>query len=134
VDELAAKGARILTCSRNTKDLEGCVEQWQSEGFDVTGVTADVASVQGRDDLLQELKTWLDGERLDVLVNNVGTNIRKASIEYKPEDVQKVFDTNFHSMFALTTSCHPYLKRKQGELASSVINIGSVAGGKFFTF
>ena len=59
---------------------------------------------------------------------SVGTNIRKPSIEYTKEDIDKVWNTNFHSMFALTTSCHPFLKRKEGELFSSVVHIGSVAG------
>jgi Tropinone reductase 1 len=64
-------------------------------------------------------------------VNNAGTNIRKPSIEYTEEDIQKVFNTNLHSMMALTTACHPLLKRKKDEDSSSVINIGSVAGGTY---
>ena len=67
---------------------------------------------------MMEIKNWLAEEEgkqqlLDILVNNVGTNIRKPSIEYTEEDVQKVFDTNFHSMFSLTTACYPLLKRKK---------------------
>lgn len=132
VEELGAKNAKILTCARNEEELEKCVEEWKSSGYDVTGVTADMASSNGRDNLMTEIKNWLgeDG-KLDILVNNVGTNIRKPSIEYTEEDVRKVFDTNFHSMFSLTTACHPLLKREKGEVFSSVINIGSVAGGEF---
>ena len=131
VDELAEKGARILTCSRNPEELQKCVKGWKANGFDVTGITADVASSEGREGLMHEIRSWLgEDQRLDILVNNVGTNIRKPSIEYTQEDVEKVFNTNFHSMFALTTSCHPLLKRKQGEKCSSVVNIGSVAGGR----
>jgi Tropinone reductase 1 len=132
VDELGAKGAKILTCARNSDELEKCVESWKADGFDVTGVTADMASSEGRDNLMTEIKNWL-GEvgRLDILVNNVGTNIRKPSIEYTEEDIQKVFNTNLHSFMALTTACHPLLKRKEGEDSSSVINIGSVAGGTY---
>lgn len=132
VEELGAKSARILTCARNKEELEQCVEEWKSNGYDVTGVEADVASSEGRDSLMTEIKNWLgEEEKLDILVNNVGTNIRKPSIEYTEEDVKKVFDTNFHSMFSLTTACHPLLKRDKGEPFSSVINIGSVAGGEF---
>lgn len=132
VAELGAKNARILTCARNEEDLKKCVQDWRNDGYDVTGVTADVSSTEGRDDLMFAIKNWLgeDG-MLHILVNNVGTNIRKPSIEYSEEDVQKVFNTNFHSMFSLTTACHPLLKRKKGENPSSVINIGSVAGGEF---
>ncbi|CAJ1940446.1 unnamed protein product [Cylindrotheca closterium] len=129
VEELGAKNAKILTCARSKEELVKCVQDWKNNGYDVTGVTADVASSSGREDLMAEIKSWLgESGKLDILVNNVGTNIRKASIEYTEEDVQKVFNTNFHSMFSLTTACHHLLKREKGENSSSVINIGSVAG------
>lgn len=129
VEELAEKGIRVLTCSRNAEDLQACVEEWKEQGLDVTGVPADVASEEGRAALMKEMKEWLgEKQELDILVNNVGTNIRKKSIEYTQDDIEKVWNTNFQSMFGLTVACHPLLKRKRGQPFSSVINIGSVAG------
>lgn len=132
VEELAQKGSHVLTCSRNAVELEQCVEDWKTQGLDVTGVTADVSTKEGREELMNEIHNWLESKKksktLDILVNNVGTNIRKPSVEYTPEDIEKVWNTNFHSMFALTVACHPLLKRKSGQLSSSVVNIGSVAG------
>ena len=58
-------------------------------------------------------------------------SIRKASVDYSSEDLEFIWQTNFFSMFALTTACHGLLKRKRADGAaftSSVINIGSVAG------
>jgi NAD(P)-dependent dehydrogenase (short-subunit alcohol dehydrogenase family) len=72
--------------------------------------------------------------KLDILVNNVGTNIRKPTIEYTEEELDFILRTNFKSMFELTKLCHPYLKREKVEgqsycaQTSSVVNIGSVAG------
>jgi Tropinone reductase 1 len=128
VEELAEKGTRVLTCSRNSEDLEKCVQDWKTMGLDVTGVKADVATTEGRESLMEDIHGWL-GERksLDILVNNVGTNIRKPSVEYTEEDTQKIWNTNFHSMFGLTVLCHPLLKREPGEASSSIVNIGSVA-------
>jgi Tropinone reductase 1 len=129
VEELAEKGTRVLTCSRNAEELQKCVEEWNKQGLDVTGVPIDVASQEGRESLLREICEWLgEKQELDILVNNVGTNIRKKSIEYTPEDMEKVWNTNFHSMVGLTVACHPLLKRKRGQPFSSVVNIGSVAG------
>ena len=74
----------------------------------MTTVQADVASVDGRDHLVQEIHSWLGSKpKLDILVNNVGTNIRKPSIEYTQDDIDTVFKTNFFSMFALTVALHP---------------------------
>ena len=73
----------------------------------MTTIQADVASVDGRDHLVEEIHSWLGSNRLDILVNNVGTNIRKPSIEYTQDDIDTVFKTNFFSMFALTVALHP---------------------------
>lgn len=131
VEELAKKGCRILICSRKQEDLTRVTTEWnEAQGFDVTGVCADVSTPEGLDSLFSEIEHWLgdDHRRLDILVNNVGMNIRKPSIEYTKEDTQTVWRTNFDSMFELTMKCYPLLKRDPGEPTSSVVNIGSVAG------
>eukprot|EP00977_Amphora_coffeiformis_P004140 scaffold834_cov172-Amphora_coffeaeformis.AAC.9 len=130
VEELAGDqfGMHVLTCARSEQDLARCLKEWQAAGMKVDGVMADVSSPKGREQLLEKLRTWLDGKQLDILVNNVGTNIRKSSIDYTEEDLHFLWKTNFESMFALTNACHTFLKRKSGETSSSVVNIGSVAG------
>jgi tropinone reductase I len=129
VSELAGTHrCRVLTCSRNTEELQSCVEEWRALGYDVQGVVADVATADGRSKLIDDIRSFLTGEKLDILVNNVGTNIRKPSIEYSQEEVDFVWQTNFASMFGLTIGCHEFLKREKGEGTSSVVNIGSVAG------
>lgn len=132
VEELAGVlGVEVLLCCRNKQELQQCLEECHKQGWNVHGVTADVASLEGRKAFLGEIEKWLHGRRLDILVNNVGTNIRKPSIEYNENDVQNVFQTNFHSMFGLTTACHNFLIRRRADgasFASNVINIGSVAG------
>ena len=65
-------------------------------------------------------------------------SIRKASVDYSTGEVEFIWQTNFFSMFALTTACHGFLKRKRQPndessssasfFSSSVINVGSVAG------
>ena len=137
VEELAGTcHCSILTCARNEQDLQQCLEEWQSRGYDCTGVVADVSTVMGREQFVKDVQDWLQGRRLHILVNNVGTNIRKPSVEYTPEELQFVWQTNFESMFGLTTALHPFLKRKDTTsttsesitTTSSVVNIGSVAG------
>ena len=131
VEELAGHcGVRVLTCARSADDLERCLtEEWAD--YDCTGVVADVATPEGRETLVKAIREWLQGQPLDILVNNVGTNIRKASIDYTAEDLSFVWRTNFESMFALTTLCYPLLRREPSSprcFSSSVVNIGSVAG------
>lgn len=132
-------GCKILTCARNEEELNACIKVWQEKGCDVRGCVADVSTTEGRNKLMKEVEDLIKGDcanpgQLDILVNNVGTNIRKTSIEYSEDDLEFVLQTNFKSMFELTKLCHPYLKRDKVEggshceHTSSVVNIGSVAG------
>ncbi len=132
-------GCKILTCARNEDELNACVKEWQDEGCDVRGCVADISTSEGRDTLMKAVKDLIKEDcanpgKLDILINNVGTNIRKPSVEYTEEDLEFVMKTNFKSFFELTKLCHPYLKREKVEGASyckhtsSVVNIGSVAG------
>mmetsp|Transcript_22983 Transcript_22983/g.28188 ORF Transcript_22983/g.28188 Transcript_22983/m.28188 type:complete len:308 (+) Transcript_22983:262-1185(+) len=133
-------GCKVLTCSRNEEELNICIKQWEDLGMDVRGVAADVSTTDGRQKLMEQLKEMLNEEdcaekgSLNILVNNVGTNIRKKTCDYTEEDLDFILTTNLKSCFELTKLCHPYLKRekvKDGnhcERTSSVINVGSVAG------
>ena len=139
VTELAGTfGCRILTCSRSQDDLDECLEDWKSQGMDVYGVVADVSTPDGRRALLAKLDELLaeNNGKLSALINNVGTNIRKPTVEYDDEELDFILRTNFVSMYELTKMCHPYLKRSKDDVdeesglpqTTSVINIGSVAG------
>mmetsp|Transcript_36799 Transcript_36799/g.88723 ORF Transcript_36799/g.88723 Transcript_36799/m.88723 type:complete len:314 (-) Transcript_36799:3098-4039(-) len=140
VTQLSSLGCRVLTCSRNGDDLADRLSEWNDQhGLDVQGVVADVSTPEGREILRKEVVTRFGG-KLDVLVNNVGTNIRKKTEDYTEDDYDFVMKTNLQSVFELTKICLPYLKRPsekpwdkafshdEPHLTSSVVNIGSVAG------
>ena len=109
--------------------------------MDVQGVVADVSTPEGRETLRKEVEAKFGG-KLDILVNNVGTNIRKKTADYTEEEYDFVMKTNLASVFELTKICYPYLKRPvagkpwdnsfshddEARQTSSVVNIGSVAG------
>lgn len=133
-------GCKILTCSRNQDDLDNCIKEWKSQGMDVRGVVADVSTTEGRATLMEKVEEMINEDdcaergHLDILINNVGTNIRKKTIEYSEEDLEFILTTNFKSCFELTKLCHPFMKRDRREgfnhcdKTSSIVNIGSVAG------
>jgi tropinone reductase I len=132
----------ILTCARSQSDLDDCIRQWKQQypNFDIDGIAVDVSQETDRHVLLKKIQQFLqerNGTHLDILVNNVGTNIRKQSIDYTMGEYHHIWKTNFESMFALTIACYPFLKRtaeattttsRSNRKTSSVINIGSVAG------
>ena len=153
MEELATLGGdhiRILTCARDPEQLQRCLEAWNDAGYGsiIHGCVADVSTDLGRRELLEQIKQWLRDDaqnnnndtgkagkedqtkKLDILINNVGTNIRKPSVDYTASEIDLVWRTNFESMFALTCLCHPLLKSDDPTktTSSSVVNVGSVAG------
>jgi tropinone reductase I len=112
-------GAEVLVIARNTKSIQGKLKN-SANLFTNEG---DISNPAFRQDLAQKISdNW---GKLDVLVNNVATNIRKKFIEYSEEEIRQLFETNLFSMMELTRLCHPMLK-KSGH--ASIINIASVAG------
>ena len=61
--------------------------------------------------------------RLDIVVNNAGTNIRKAPQEFALDEWRHVMDTNLTSAFLCSRAAYPHLKRAGG---GKIINIGSM--------
>lgn len=128
VEECASLGATVFTCARDQRNLNECLTEWQNKGYNVVGVTADVTSDAGRQSFLSFIQQHLDG-RLDGLVNNVGTNIRKRAMDYSEAEYDKIMQVNLHSAFHFTRMCQPLLKATaDAHGGASVVNIGSVAG------
>ncbi|XP_071711820.1 tropinone reductase homolog At5g06060-like [Rutidosis leptorrhynchoides] len=124
VEELAKLGAKVHTCSRNEVKLNQCLQEWSLKGFIVTGSVCDVTSRTQREQLLEKVSSIFNG-KLNILVNNVGTNIRKSAEEYTSEEYSVVMTTNFESCFNISQLAHPLLKASGN---GSIVFISSVAG------
>lgn len=117
-EELIAHGARVICTSRSSV-TEG--EDQDNPVF----IRSDTSSGAERTELVKEIKERY--KRLDILVNNVGTNIRKKTIEYSDDELDFILRTNLISAFSLTRDLYPLLRKGK---APSVVNISSVAGLK----
>ncbi|KAG4920306.1 hypothetical protein JHK82_049263 [Glycine max] len=112
VNDLAAFGAAVHTCSRNQTELKKCLQEWQTQGFQATGSVCDVSSPPQREKLIQE-------------VNNVGTNFRKPTVEYSAEEYSELMTVNLDSGYHLCQLVYPLLK---ASVKGSIVFISSVAG------
>jgi Tropinone reductase 1 len=120
--ELLDLGAQVVVAARNRPAADAGLEEAQREGR-LHLVLADIARPEGRDLLVQQLPAaWTT---LDILVNNVGTNIRKPSLAFARDEFDTIVETNMTSVWELTRLLHPRLKASGH---ASIVNIGSVAG------
>ncbi|KAH1220313.1 Tropinone reductase [Glycine max] len=124
VEELAQLGATVHTCARNEAELNKSLNEWNTKGYRVTGSVRDVASRAERQDLIARVSNEFNG-KLNILVNNVGTNIQKETLDFTEEDFTFLVNTNLESCFHLSQLAHPLLKASE---AANIILISSIAG------
>jgi Tropinone reductase 1 len=86
-------------------------------------VSADVSTAEGRARVVDALPAGWNA--IDILVNNVGTNIRKSSLTISDAEFRTVLETNLTSAWDLSRALQPRLAAAGH---SSLVNIGSVAG------
>jgi tropinone reductase I len=120
--ELMSLGAEVVIVSRHQSDINQVIEEAKHFKYKISGVEADVSTKEGRLKINHHI-VHLGG--LDILVNNVGTNIRKSFLDSEEEEMDYVFKTNLTSGIELTKLMFPFLKESK---AASIINVASVAG------
>ncbi|XP_028757138.1 tropinone reductase homolog At2g29260, chloroplastic [Neltuma alba] len=124
VEELVGLGARVHTCARNDTELSKCLNDWNASGFEITGSICDVSVPQQREVMMENVSSIFDG-KLQILINNVGTNIRKPMTEFTSTEFSTLIDTNLASAFHLCQLAYPLLKASE---VGSVVFVSSVSG------
>jgi NAD(P)-dependent dehydrogenase (short-subunit alcohol dehydrogenase family) len=123
---MAEKGAQVVICGRKQENLDKAAEELTKAGFDVMAVRAHA----GKGDQVTALIETIEEKhgKLDILVNNVGTNILTPSVAQADEGLwDKLMETNLKSAFLVTSRACPLMK-KAG--AGKIINISSIAARK----
>jgi len=111
-EELMRFGASVIGVARDGERLA----RWEADHPGARGIVADVTN---------DRAAIFEGiERLDILINNAGTNIRRKAVEYEDAEYVRIRETNMDSVFDLCRRAHPLL-RAAGE--ASVVNVVSVA-------
>ncbi|KAK2360823.1 tropinone reductase protein [Trifolium repens] len=102
VEELAEFGAAVHICARNEDDIQKCLEEWKSKGFNVTGSVCDVLYRDQREKLMETVGSIFNG-KLNIVVNNAGAIIVKTALEYTAEDMTTIMGLRpvpFSSIYA----------------------------------
>lgn len=122
-NQILERGGSIFVVARDAELLEKRLELWQEQGYEAFGQAGDVSNQADRGEIFAGVKElW---GRLDILINNVGTNIRKKAVDYTTDEYDEILSTNLHSAFDLCQRAHPLLQLSD---YSSVVNVLSVAG------
>jgi 2-dehydro-3-deoxy-D-gluconate 5-dehydrogenase len=118
---LAGAGASVVVVGRNTAKSDAAVRELNKLGAEAIAVTADVCEEAAVDRLVNAARERFG--RIDILINNAGTNIRKSLHEYSLDEWHRVMNTNLTSAFLCSRAVYPFMKAAGG---GKVINIGSM--------
>ena len=123
--ELLAFGADAMLVARDADALEAVRDELLDEFPErsINAMAADVADDEDRREILDWVEDHADG--LNILVNNAGGNLTKATVDYTEDEWRGIFEINLFSAFELSRYAHPLLTR---HAVSSIVNVGSVSG------
>jgi len=120
--EFLILGAEVLITARNHDELEKSVSKLSSLG-NISGIPADMSRPEACRKVAEAVATgW---GKLDILVNNVGTNIRKRATDYTEQEFDHILATNLKSAWEMSRQSYPLLLKSEH---AAVINVSSVAG------
>jgi NAD(P)-dependent dehydrogenase (short-subunit alcohol dehydrogenase family) len=119
---LAEAGADIVIASRHEDELRTALDDiLRGTGRKGRYVVADMAR---REEVTRLAQTALaEMGRVDILINNAGTNLPQAIDELRDEDWDRVLEINLHSCMALTRALAPAMKERRW---GRIINIASI--------
>ena len=123
--ELAALGSDVLMVARDAEVLEARRAEIEAlyPKQRVLAFAADLAEAEQRLDLFD----WITdlGRGLDIVVNNVGGNSTRATLDYALDEVRRIFELNVMTAFEICRMAQPLLLRHDG---GAIVNVGSVSG------
>ena len=118
---LASAGSNIIIAARDQAKIAQSVSTIKSYGVQVEGICVDVTQESQIIDMVSKsIDTF---GKIDVLVNNAGTTVRKEPQDLSAEEWDNVINVNLRSAFLSSREVYPHMKNQGG---GKIINIGSM--------
>ncbi|WP_373513838.1 SDR family oxidoreductase [Persicitalea sp.] len=118
---MAEAGAEVMVLARGEEDIESMSAEAAENGLSIVGKAFDMAEPQVAGRIIEHVQqTW---GKLDILINNAGMNIRKATMAYADDEYDLIMQVNLRSVFELSRAAYPLLKASKG----CIVNMSSVS-------
>jgi NAD(P)-dependent dehydrogenase (short-subunit alcohol dehydrogenase family) len=119
---LVGEGAAVVLAARRAERLQALAQEIEAAGGQALAAPGDLTLADEVERVFaQTLERF---QRLDLLVNNAGTNVLAPIDELSPEDWDQVVNINLRAPFLCTRQAMRIMKRQGG---GRIINIGSIS-------
>jgi 2-dehydro-3-deoxy-D-gluconate 5-dehydrogenase len=118
---LAGAGAAVVIAGRNKTKAQSALSDLQALGAQAEFVEVDVLKETSCKQAIERAVERFG--RLDILINNAGTSVRKQPQDLTAVDWHLVMDTNLSSAFFCSQAAYPHMVKVGG---GKIINIGSM--------
>ena len=120
---LSKSGAHVIFNGRQESTLISLKQKALQEGLKVDYICADLTDFDAIDSAIKEIKNKYG--TLDILINNIGTRIRKPLSDFNQTEILSMVHQNLSSAIYLSQQVIPLmLEQKRGR----IITISSIAG------
>ena len=126
---LARAGASVMIAARDARKSEAALEALRDTAAAHAAAELDVLSRASIESMFA--KTIERFGRLDILITNAGTNIRKPPEQYSLEEWAEVLDVNLRGTFACAQAAYPHLCRSGGGKIITIGSMTSIFGASF---
>lgn len=118
---MADAGATIMVAGRNAEKNAAAVKTLQASGAQAASVEVDVTDPDSCAEMVAATQKQFG--RVDCLVNNAGTSIRKQPQDYDLAEWHTVMNTNLTSAMVCSQAVYPLMKAQGG---GKIVMIGSM--------
>ncbi|MCA8929376.1 MAG: SDR family oxidoreductase [Alphaproteobacteria bacterium] len=126
---MAEAGAAIMVAGRNADKNAAAVAELKDLGAEADAVTVDVTDAASCRAMVDATKARFG--RIDCLVNNAGTAIRKQPQDYDLAEWQEVLTTNLTSAFVCSQAVYPLMQAQGGGKIVMIGSMMSIFGASF---
>lgn len=116
----AAEGAKVAVCGRSQEKLDALQEKFQEKGYSLYTESVDVGDLSQVEQFVRNVAK--EYGRIDIWLNNAGTNNRKCFEEYTVEEFDKLIDVNLKAIFFGTHYVAEEMRKTGG---GAIINTSS---------
>jgi NAD(P)-dependent dehydrogenase (short-subunit alcohol dehydrogenase family) len=118
---LAKNGARLAIVARDREKLESVSREIAETGSQADVFVADIT----KEDQVAQVEKDVSAKvgKIQILINNAGTNLRKNITDFTLEEWRSVQDTNLTSVFLM---CRAFVPHMKGSGYGRILNMTSI--------